>query len=61
MLAITSNGKSAVFLGDAEAGARRYRLTYAVTQPGHMTITLEMASPGKPDQFQKVIEGRLRR
>ena len=26
-----------------------------------MTITFEMASPGKPDQFQKFIEGRLRR
>jgi hypothetical protein len=55
------DGKSAVFLGDAEPGARRYRLTYIVTQPDHMTITFEMAPAGKPDQFQKFIDGKLRR
>jgi len=57
----SSDGKSAVFLGDAEAGARRFRLTYTLAQPDHMTITFEMAPPGKPDQFQKFIEGKMRR
>jgi len=57
----SSDGKSAVFLGDAEPGARRYRLTYALAQPDHMTITFEMAPPGKPDEFQKFIEGKLRK
>jgi len=56
-----SDGKGAVFLGDAEPGAPRYRLTYALTQPDHMTITFEMAPSGKPDQFQKFIEGKMRR
>jgi len=56
-----ADGKSAIFLGDAEPGARRYRLTYVITQPEHMTITFEMAAPGTPDQFQKFIEGKLRR
>jgi hypothetical protein len=57
----SSDGKGAVFLGDAEPGAPRYRLTYALTQPDHMTITFEMAPPGKPDQFQKFIEGKMHR
>jgi len=56
-----SDAKSAVFLGDAEAGAPRYRLTYTVTAPGRMTIAFEMAPPGQADQFQKFIEGKLRR
>ncbi len=55
------DGKSAVFLGDAEPGAPRYRLTYTVTQPEHMTVDFEMAPPGKPDQFQKFISGKLRK
>lgn len=57
----TAEGKTAVFLGDAEPGHPRYRLTYTLTQPAHMTITLEMAAPGSPDQFQRIIEGKLRR
>jgi hypothetical protein len=57
----SSDGKSAVFLGDAEEGARRYRLTYTLTQPDHMAIAFEMAPPGKPDAFQKFIAGKIRR
>jgi hypothetical protein len=56
-----ADGKSAVFLGDTEPGARRYRLTYVITQAERMTITFEMAPPGTPDLFQKFIEGKLRR
>lgn len=56
-----SDGKSAVFLADAEAGSPRYRLTYTVTQPDRMTVEFEMAPPGKPDQFQKFISGKLRK
>jgi hypothetical protein len=57
----SSDGRGAMFLGDAEPGAPRYRLSYTLTQPDHMTITFEMAPPGKPDQFQKFIEGKIRR
>ena len=58
---VSSDGKGAVFLGDAEAGTRRYRLTYTLAQPDHMTIAFEMAPPGKPEEFQKFIEGKVRR
>jgi hypothetical protein len=57
----SNDGKNAVFLGDTEMGARRYRLTYTLTQPDHMAIAFEMAPPGKPDEFQKFIEGKMRR
>jgi hypothetical protein len=57
----STDGKGAVFLGDAEPGAPRYRLTYKLTQPDHIAITFEMAPPGKPEQFQKFIEGKMRR
>lgn len=56
-----SDGSSAVFLGDTEAGAPRYRLTYAVTQPEHISLTFEIAPPGHPDQFHKYIQATLRR
>jgi len=57
----SEDGKSAVFLGDSEPGARRYRLTYVLAKPDHMTITFEMAPPETPDKFQKFIEGKLKR
>ncbi|HKR26683.1 MAG TPA: hypothetical protein VJS11_04480 [Acidobacteriaceae bacterium] len=56
-----SDGLTAVFLGDTEPGHARYRLTYALTQSAHMTITLEMAASDKPDQFRKIIDGKMRR
>lgn len=33
-ISAAADGKSAVFLGDAEPSARRYRLSYVITQPG---------------------------
>ncbi len=45
----------------ADGRPRRCGLMYTVRRPGHMTITFEMAPPGKPDQFQKFIDGKLRR
>ena len=56
-----SDGKSVVFLGDNEPGARRFRLSYATLEPGRMNITFEMAPPDKQDQFQRFMEGKLRR
>jgi len=58
---VGNDGTSAVFLGDAEAGQRRFRLSYTMLEPARMTITFEMAPVDKPDQFQKFIEGKLHR
>ncbi|HEX5235856.1 MAG TPA: hypothetical protein VFW25_11060 [Silvibacterium sp.] len=60
-VAAASDGGSAVFLGDAEAGAPRYRLTYTVTQTEYISLTFEIAPPGHPDQFHKYIEAKLRK
>ena len=56
-----SNLTSAVFLGDPVDGQPRYRLSYATTDPSHMTITFEMARPDRPDQFEKFIAGKLKK
>jgi len=55
------NGASAVFLGDAEAGQQRFRLSYTLIAPGRMTINLEMAPADQPNQFQRLIAGQLLR
>jgi len=60
-ISISSDRKSVVFLSEAQAASPRYRLTYTVMQPDKMAITLEVAAPGKPDQFQKIVEGRVRK
>lgn len=56
-----SDGRSAVFLGDTEAGAARYRLTYAAAKPEHASLTFEIAPPDHPDEFQTYIHASLRR
>jgi len=58
---VTASSSGAVFLGDAEPGQRRFRLTYTTTEPGHMTVMFEMAPPDQPAEFHKIIEGKLRR
>jgi hypothetical protein len=58
---LSSDGKKISFLSDIQAASPRYRLTYVRTQPDHMTVTLEMAKPGKPDDFQKIVEGAVRK
>jgi len=57
----STDGKSVVFLGDVSAKEPRFRLTYTLTQPGHITIAFEIAQPDKPDQFQRFIEGKMQR
>ncbi len=60
-ISVSGDAKSVTFLSDAQTGAPRYRLTYAVTQPDKMSVTLEAAQPDKPDQFQKIVEGVVKR
>ena len=59
--AFSSDRNRLTFVSDAQAGAPRYRLTYVRSSPGHMTVTLEIARPEKPDEFQKIVEGKVRR
>lgn len=59
-VSVSSDGKSAVFLGDAVPAAPRFRLTYALTERDRMTFTFELALPGKAEQFQKLIVGSMK-
>ena len=58
---VSSNGKTVVFLSDAQTVGPRYRLTYILTQPEKMSLTFEVAPPDKPDQFKQFIEGKVRK
>jgi len=60
-ISVSGDGKSVAFLSDAQTGGPRYRLTYAMTQPDKMSVTLEAAQPDKPDQFQKIVEGKVKK
>jgi hypothetical protein len=58
---VSSDGKTVVFLSDPQTAGPRYRLTYVVTEPDRMSLTFEVASPDKPDQFRKFIDGKVRK
>ena len=58
---VTNGGKSVVFLSDLAEHLRRYRLTYVVAKSDQMTLTFEIATPEKPNDFKRFIEGRIRR
>ena len=60
-VSVSGDGRSVVFLSDAQTSGPRYRLTYAVTQPDKMSVTLEIAQPDKPDQFQRIVEGKVKK
>jgi len=40
---------------------QRFRLTYTQIAPGRVTLNFEMAPPDQPDQFRRLIEGKLHR
>lgn len=55
------DGKQLVFLGDRNDSGPRYRLTYIITSPDHMSVQLEMAQPAAPDAWQKIVFGKIRK
>jgi hypothetical protein len=60
-VSVSADGRSVAFLSAGQTSGPRYRLTYAVTQPDKMSVTLEAAQPDRPDQFQKVVEGKVKK
>ena len=60
-VAFSDDKKTVTFVSDPLAAQPRYRLTYLRLDPAHMTIALEAATPDHPDEFKKVIEGRVRK
>ena len=60
-VSFSDDNKTVTFVSDLLAGQPRYRLAYVRLDPAHMTVALEMAMPDHPDEFKKVVEGRVRK
>lgn len=57
----SADGNTITFLSDVTTNGSRFRLTYTKSSPGHMALTLEMARPDKPEEFRKIVEGKVRK
>jgi hypothetical protein len=53
--------KILTFLSDKQEGAPRFRLTYIRTGAEQMSLTLEMSDPTKPDEFRKIVDGKVQK
>lgn len=60
-VAIGGDKPTVTFVSDPPPGQPTYRLTYVRLDAMHMTVALEMAQPGHPDDFKTVVQGRVRR
>lgn len=58
---LSSDGKQLVFVGDPGDSGPRYRLTYIITAPDHMSVELDMAQPAAPDTWQKIVFGKIKK
>ena len=61
VITVSTDGKTITFLSDGRDPGPRYRLTYVLTTADAITLTFEIAPPDKPDQFRKIIDGKVRR
>jgi len=50
-----------VFLGEIQAGAPRFRLTYRTAGRDALTLRFEIAPPGQPEAFKGYLQAKLRR
>lgn len=55
-VSVSADRQSVVCVSDAVESAPRYRLTYLKKGPKSVTLTFEIAPPGKPDSFTRYIE-----
>jgi hypothetical protein len=58
---LSADGNTLTFLSDQHEGAPRFRLTYIRSAPDQMSLTLETAPPTNPNEFRKIVEGRVRK
>jgi hypothetical protein len=57
----SNDGNTLTSLSDALPTAPRFRLTYIRTKADQMALTFEIAPPGKPDEFHKLIDATVRK
>jgi hypothetical protein len=60
-VSLSNDSNSVVFVSDAIPSAPRFRLTNTKAGMDKITITFEMAPPGKPESFTRYIEAAARR
>ncbi len=58
---VSSDKKTVTFVSAPEPAAPRFRLSYLMNKGDELTITFEIAPPGKPDSFKTYLEGKARR
>ena len=61
VVSFSADQRTVTFVSEPQPKQPRYRLTYVRLESGRMTVTLEMAQPDRPDQFSKIVEGRVRK
>ncbi|HZR22331.1 MAG TPA: hypothetical protein VFA59_02010 [Vicinamibacterales bacterium] len=61
VVSMSADEQTVTFISEPQPKQPRYRLTYVRLEPGRMTVTLEMAQPDHPDQFSRIVEGRVRK
>lgn len=60
-VSVSGGGQRVTFLSDPRDPGPRYRLNYVLTAPDALALTFETATPDRPEQFQKLIEGKVHR
>lgn len=60
-ITLSPDGKQITFLSEKIAGTPQYRLIYENIAPGAVSIVFEVASPDKPGQFSRYVEGVVHR
>ena len=58
---LSNDGNTVTFLSETIPAAPRFRLTYVRTKPDQMTLTFDIAPPGKPEEFSNFIEATVRK
>lgn len=58
---VSSDSSSVLFVSDVVPSTPRFRLTNTKAGPDKITITFEIAPPGKPESFTRYIEASARR
>jgi hypothetical protein len=58
---VAKEPQTAVFVSDPHAAGPQFRLTYAAMDENKLTISFEIATPGKPGEFAPYIKGTATR
>ncbi len=58
-VSVSADKQKIVMLSEKNAGAPRFRLTYVAVKPDAVTVTFEIAQPGKTDEFKVYAQGTV--